>query len=236
MGTVRRIDRPKPWLARYQGPDGRQHSKTFARKAEGEAWLRGEESRIDRAEWIDPRGGTALFSRYAETWQDGLHDLKPKTVDGYRWHLNSRVLPTFGDRRLRSIKPTMIREWQNGLLANGLSAGTVRQSRQVLSLVLGQAVNDGILARNPVDKVKPPTVRPRRQRFLAADQLDDLADECGDYGPLIWFLGWSGLLEPERSGPHPGSSVRRGVGRRPWPESRVANSSTLQTLSPVALL
>jgi len=69
----------------------------------------------------------------------------------------------------------------------------VRQSRGVLSLILSQAVNEGLLVRNPCEKVKPPTVRPRRQLFLTADQLAALADECGDYAPLVWFLGWSGL-------------------------------------------
>ncbi len=57
----------------------------------------------------------------------------------------------------------------------------------------GQAVDDGLLVRNPCDNVKPPTVRPRRQLFLNADQLSALAGECGKYGPLVWFLGWSGL-------------------------------------------
>jgi integrase len=193
MGSVRRIDRPKPWLARYQGPDGRQHSKTFSRKGDAETWLRNEEARVDRAEWVDPRGGSVVFSRYAQTWLKGLHELKPKTLNEYRWHLTARVLPAFGDKRLRSIRPALIREWQNKLLADGLSAGTVRQSRQVLSSILSQAVDDGMLVRNPAEKVRPPTVRPRRQRFLTADQLEQLADECGDCGPLVWFLGWSGL-------------------------------------------
>lgn len=193
MGHIQRVDRPKPWVARYQGPDGRRHSKAFRRKVEAEAWLRREESNIDRADWVDPRGGAIAFSEWAGTWLSGLHELKPKTVNEYRWHLSARVLPTFGDRLLRSITPAIVREWQNGLLAEGLSAGTVRQSRQVLSSILGQAVDDGRLVRNPCEKVKPPTVRPRRQRFLTAEQLAELADECGEYGPLVWFLGWSGL-------------------------------------------
>lgn len=148
---------------------------------------------MDRAEWVDPRGGAVVFSEWAAVWLAGLHELKPKTANEYRWHLESRVLPTFGDKRLRAIIPSSIREWQNGLLARGLSAGTVRQSRQVLSLILGRAVDDGMLVRNPCEKVKPPTVRLRRQHFLTADELSDLADECGEYGPLVWFLGWSGL-------------------------------------------
>jgi integrase len=193
MGSVHRIDRPKPWLAKYRGPDGRQHSRSFHRKVDAERWIQDEESKIDRAAWVDPRGGAIPFSDYAETWLDGLHELKPKTVNEYQWHLTSRVLPTFGDKRLRSINPATVREWQNRLLGDGLSTGTVRQSRGVLSLILGQAVNEGLLVRNPCEKVKPPTVRPRRQLFLTANQLAALADKCGDYGPLVWFLGWSGL-------------------------------------------
>ena len=36
-------------------------------------------------------------------------------------------------------------------------------------------------------------VRPRRQLFLTAEELEVLAEAAGDDGPLIWFLGWSGL-------------------------------------------
>lgn len=69
----------------------------------------------------------------------------------------------------------------------------MRTYRQILGQVLNQAVADGILTSNPVDAVKTPTVRPRRQLFLNADELEMLADAAGHYGPLIWFLGWSGL-------------------------------------------
>lgn len=193
MGSIQRIDRPKPWLARYRAPDGRQHSKSFHRKIDAEKWLRAEETAADRGMWIDPRAGAVPFAEVAEAWLSSLHGRKPKTMDGYTWHLRSRVLPAFGDKRLRAITTASVREWQNGLLARGLSAGSVRQSRQVLNLILGQAAKDGRLARNPVEDVKAPTVRPRRQRFLAAEELAALADAAGDYGPLVWFLGWSGL-------------------------------------------
>jgi hypothetical protein len=73
-----------------------------------------------------------------------------------------------------------IRSWQAGLLADGLSAATVRQTARLLRSILGQAVDDGRLARNAAAKVKQPSVRPRRQLFLTAAELGDLADECGE--------------------------------------------------------
>lgn len=34
MGSIQRVNRSKPWRARYWGPDARQHSKSFARKVD----------------------------------------------------------------------------------------------------------------------------------------------------------------------------------------------------------
>src|SRR5688500_6382012 len=39
MAIDRRPNRRKPWRARYWGPDGRQHSRSFARKADAQRWL-----------------------------------------------------------------------------------------------------------------------------------------------------------------------------------------------------
>lgn len=61
MGYVRRPeDRPKPWLARYRVPDGKHHGKSFRRKVDAERWLREEEGKSDRGEWVDPAAGKEM--------------------------------------------------------------------------------------------------------------------------------------------------------------------------------
>jgi len=75
----------------------------------------------------------------------------------------------------------------------GLAPSTVYTYRRVLAQILNQAVDDGLIVSNPAKKAKAPSVRPRRQLFLTADEFRELADECGDFAPLVWFLGWSGL-------------------------------------------
>jgi len=80
MGSITRIDRPKPWRARYYSPDGRQISKTFRRKIDAEKWLRREESKVDRGDWVDPAGGTTVFAEVSESWFAGLHRASPPTV------------------------------------------------------------------------------------------------------------------------------------------------------------
>lgn len=75
----------------------------------------------------------------------------------------------------------------------GLSPSTVYSYRRVLAQILDQAVDDGLIVANPATKAKAPSVRPRRQLFLTAEELRKLADECGDFASLVWLLGWSGL-------------------------------------------
>jgi integrase len=193
MGSIQKIDRPKPWRARYRGPDGRQHSKSFRRKVDAERWLLTEENAALAGSWVDPQAGTVLLGEYAESWLKARQGLAPKTVATYEALVRSHIIPAFGGRPLRAVSTEEVRSWQAGLLADGLSAATVRQTARLLRSILGQAVDDGRLARNAAAKVKQPSVRPRRQLFLTAAELGDLADECGEYGPLVWFLGWSGL-------------------------------------------
>lgn len=193
MGSVQHIDRPKPWLARYRGPDGQQHSRSFRRKIDAERWVRSEESKADRGEWVDPSAGALRYGGWSEQWLAGLHGIGPKTRVGYESLLRSRVLPEFGAIELRRISTARVRTWVAELISGGLSPARVRQALQVLRASLDVAVDDGLIARNPAAKVKAPRVEKRRQMFLTAFDLGHLADEAREYAPLIWFLGWSGL-------------------------------------------
>jgi integrase len=163
---------------------------------DAEKWLRIEETGADRGDWVDPTAGKVTLSVWVEMWLEGL-DLKPATRANYVSNLNSRVLPAFAQAQISKITPAQVRLWQARLRDEGLSAASVRQARQVLHAALAVAVSDGLIARNPVEAVKPPKVRPRRQRFLTAEQVESLAAACEDRQPgagaVVFFLAWSGL-------------------------------------------
>jgi integrase len=172
-------------------------SKSFRRRIDADRWLAGEVGKVDAGAWVDPAAGEVLVAEWAAAWVAGLHSLKPKTAAGYESLLRSRVLPTFGAFQLRQVSAAAIRAWLAAMLDEGLSPARARQARQVLGAMLGQAVADGILVSNPVDRVKAPTVRPRRQAFLTADEVEALAAACEDRqrgaGALVYLLAWSGL-------------------------------------------
>lgn len=196
MGHIQRIDRAKPWRARFRAPDGRERSKSFRRKVDAERWLRDQEGRADRGLWLDPDAGKVALADYAESWLAG-RQIKPKSVATYRSLLNSRILPEFGEWQLRQISPDAVREWVAGMVDEGLSAARVSAARAVLSSILETAVDDGVLGRNAAANVKTPSKQPRRQRFLTPDQVEKLARACESHqdgaGGFVTFLAWSGL-------------------------------------------
>lgn len=194
---AKREGRPAPWLARYRGPDGRERSKAFARRVDADRWLTAELAKMNRGEWVDPTAGDVTVEEWAGIWLRGLQGVKPKTREGYESLLRSRVLPTFGAQRLRAVTAPAVREWIASMVDEGLSPARIRQARQVLGALLQVAADDGLIARNPTDRVKVPPVRPRRQLFLTAGEVAALAEAADrrqdGAGTLVRLLAWSGL-------------------------------------------
>src|SRR5208337_3717357 len=69
----------------------------------------------------------------------------------------------------------------------------VQTAYSVLARLLDDAVADRLLASNPAKGVKLPKRPPRRNVYLGADQLNELADESGRYRSLVLLLGVAGL-------------------------------------------
>ncbi|MGB5380050.1 MAG: tyrosine-type recombinase/integrase [Acidimicrobiia bacterium] len=163
---------------------------------DAERWLRDELQKQDRGLWVDPSAGAVRFEEYAEEWFQGLV-LKPKTIAGYRSLLDSRILPTLGAVELRRINPDFLRAWVAAMAADSLSASRMGQAKRVVSAVLAQAVDDGLIGRNPTDTVKVPKTRERDQRHLTAEQVTDLADAVDQRmrggAQLVKLLAYGGL-------------------------------------------
>lgn len=77
--------------------------------------------------------------------------------------------------------------------SQGSAPSTVRQTHRVFSLLLGLAVRDGRIPRNPADRVPLPRVTRGEPRFLTRDEVARLADAAGDEGDSIRLLAYIGL-------------------------------------------
>lgn len=193
MGHIRRAASGR-WQARYRDPSGRERARNFTRKVDADRFLIGVESDKLRGQWIDPEAGRIRLSELAERWYATTAPLKPKTRNGYRSLLDSRILPYLGEYQLRQVDPVVVREWVASLQEDGLSASRIRQARNVLHAVFNLAVDGSMINRNPVAGVKtPPVVTPPR-RYLTAEQVGKLTNAMeSPYDLLVLILSYSGI-------------------------------------------
>jgi integrase len=184
---------PSRYKARHRAPDGRERSKTFARKADADRWLVTQEADKARGAWVDPALGRVTFASWAQEWLGLQAALKPKTRAGYDGILRTRLLPRFGPRGLASIQPVEIRRFIADLQADGIAPRTIRNTYRVLHAVMGSAVENRRIGQNPCVGVSLPAARRRDMLVLTAEQVEQLAAWAGDAGPLIMLAAYSGL-------------------------------------------
>jgi integrase len=150
FGRVRRLPSGR-YQARYPGPDGLDRSapETFATKSEADIWLVTIEAEILADDWINPDDGKALFGKYAEEWINERPDLRPKTIELYRYLLRRHLSPAFGTRAMAEIKEPHVRRWRKKLLDDGVSVVTAAKAYRLLKAIFATAADDGMIRRNP---------------------------------------------------------------------------------------
>ena len=106
------------------------------------------------------------------------------------WRLH--VEPRWGGRRLNEIKPSGVQAWSDELAAS-YSHTTVGRCVGILSGICATAAGDGLIARNPCERVRLPKKQRSKHPYLTAEQLLALAAASGTRAPIILVLGLCGL-------------------------------------------
>ena len=106
-----------------------------------------EDARLSRtvAEYVD-----GYIERMAES-----EAIEHATVLDYR-KTARKITAGFPGVTLRDLTPDMVQRWEAKLLKSGQAPSTVGKGHRLLKQVMAEAVNLDIIARNPVDPVKPP--------------------------------------------------------------------------------
>lgn len=188
------------WQARYRGPDGRERSKRFGRKVDAERWLDLNGADIARGRWVDPRLGKITLREWAEQWTATTAANRPSTRARDASYLRTHILPTFGDRQLSSIGHLEVRGWVAELSTRKAPA-TVRLAAQMLTKIVATAVDAGLLANNPCDRVPLPSIEREEMRFLTPEEVARLADAiAARYRALVLVGAYGGLRIGELAG------------------------------------
>jgi integrase len=195
-----RPHRPKPWRARYRGPDGRERCKSFARKFDAQRWLAEQEHAKHRGTWTDPALARIRFRAWLDEWW-GSVNLRHTTQARYRAVLRVHVLPRFGGVPLGAIQQRDIRAWVAELGAVGLAPASVHKAYQVLAVVLGAAVDAGMIPQTPCRRVPLPKIEREEMRFLTPVEVMRLAEAIRrEYRALVFLGAYGGLRIGELAG------------------------------------
>ena len=141
------------WTVRYRDPDGRQHSETYSLRLTAGQRAAELSRELTEGTWRDPRRGELPLAEWVAEWVGTRHDLRATTRARLETTLRAQVLPAFGQTPLAKITNSAVRKWVASMLANGLSAASVRKGVFALRQCLAAAIADNRLVLNPAQAV-----------------------------------------------------------------------------------
>ena len=158
--------------------------KTFPRRREAERWLTTQASAIQDGSFIDPRHTAQPFGNLVTTWErTHLPKLAPKTRERYESVTRTYLIPMYGSTPLGRLTRADFKEWFARLAAeckpNGkprYAPGTLRKVQVVLSSILNEGVELGLLRDNPAARMRLPSSQRTDMTILTAGEIKALAD------------------------------------------------------------
>lgn len=200
MGHLRRVESGR-WEARYRGQDGREHSRRFATRREGQAFLERTGADRQRGEWRDPQGVKVLLADWVDAWWATTVNLRPSSRARDEAYIRNHVIPVFGELPLGAITQLQVRAWVADLAAAGRAPATVQKAYQTLSKILQGAVDAGLIAQSPCRRIGLPRVEREEMRFLTPPEISTLAESINPrYRAMVLFDAYCGLRLGELAG------------------------------------
>lgn len=146
----------RPWRARFRDPDGRQRSRSFARKVDAERWVTAQEAAKDRGDWVDIGQGRQTFLAFADEWAEA-QDWKATTRESWGY-VRGRLEPLVGAMPLASINLLTLQGVQRALL-DRYARTTATTTMAWAGMVMRAAFADGRIGRDPTRGLRAPKVR-----------------------------------------------------------------------------
>jgi integrase len=197
--SVHRVQRPngKPAYKVRWREGNANRSRQFDRLQDArdfEARVRRERQTGDLS--VLTAGGRRLSDYAARWWSDYAEpNLTPRTLEVYATQLDLRIIPHLGGHRLRELTPGVVQELLARLVREGVGDPSIVKTATVLQSILGRAVIDGLIARNPVAVVRKPSQRRKRQPIMVAPQsVERVRANLGQRdATLVSVLAYAGL-------------------------------------------
>lgn len=187
------------WRARYVDPQGREQAKRFRRKVDAERWIETRRAAVVRGDHVSTRDARTTVDQWCEAWLDAYGSRKASTVRQARVHVR-QIVAEFGPLALLDVKPSGVKSWTARLRREGMSTSYVYALHGRLSQIMGDAVHDGLIPRNPCSRRTSPGAGRQRPYVATTAQVWALHDAMPDHlRPAILLGAFAGLRVSEVS-------------------------------------
>jgi integrase len=217
----RRFQDPRPkrrgkwWTIQVRRDDfvGGQLERRKTRVRIAPASVPEREARKIAAEYLRPQnqgleliGSATNFTEYVDnTYKPLLMPLMAKTTqERTRGVIANYLVPEFGKLSLRDLTPLTVQRYFSGFAASPLAHESKDKIRDVLSSILGSAVQYGLLVKNPVEGVRIPAEKRGKRKtkpHVTPEQFEELLKLIPEpYASMVFVVVWTGLRVSELIG------------------------------------
>ena len=207
MSVCRRSDTGK-WIVEfaYRHPDGRvekvrQTSPVQTRRGAEHYELQLRQALLERDDGRRSPKKTPAFAAWAERFmaECAKPQNKVSEVESKQRILDNHLLPTFGKMPIDRIGRDEIKAYRTRKLKDGLSPKSVNNHITVLTRILGEAVESGLLEFVP--RLKRLKMPPLKVDFLTAEEATALVEAAeGQWKVMIQLALTTGLRQGELLG------------------------------------
>lgn len=173
-GTIGK--RGSTYYVRFYDAEGRQQWESVgSKKKDAEALLAERLRAVHRGEF--QKLPDVTFAEFAAKFLEAhAARVRPGTLAGYRTHLEYRILPSLGSRKLKNLQPIDVEGFLADMRAEGVSPATSAKYLRTMKTVLKRAVRWGYLGRSPAEHIEYPRVTKPEMDFLTPGQLEKLIE------------------------------------------------------------
>lgn len=151
-------------------------------------------------------GSATNFQHYVETTYIPvvMPSMAKSTQDRYKGVIKNYLIPAYGELSLRDLSRLTIQRYFSEMANSPLAHESKDKIKDVLSSILGSAVEFELLAKNHVASIRLPAQRTGRKRtkpYITPKQFDELVARIPEpYASMIYVAVYTGLRVSELAG------------------------------------
>lgn len=186
---------------RYRLPDGSLYSENgFATRDDADNRAADVESDQRRDRFINPRLAQTTIDEWIRVWSDA-HHVSDTTWATYDSHIRNHILPRWTGTALGDIQRILVKGWVNKTLRTTLADKSVQDVIILFSMILGEAVDEGLIGANPCRKLRLAFGERRERPHASPDEVDAIAGRVtADSGLLVIAAAYTGMRWGELAG------------------------------------